>query len=142
MLQIIKIKQMKNNVICAIALSIVMLGSPLCKAQETTADTHHGKPIITIFSDAGTGFDNDGLSTMGFNLERAYLGYQYNLNDQWKAKVVYDMGKGDDNTLQRLGYLKNAEIDFHHGRWALNMGLTSTAQFNVQEKFWGYRYVY
>lgn len=130
----------KRNIIGAVALSLILMGGPMSKAQQTP--TSNGSPIITVFADAGAGFDKNGVASLGFNLERAYLGYQYKLNENWKAKVVYDMGKGDDNALQRLGYVKNAEIDYSRGRWSVSMGLTSTTQFGVQEKFWGYRYVY
>ncbi len=134
---------MKKKTIKTLALSIMMIGIMPCKAQQSSAaDTPHGTPIVTIFGDAGAGIHQGDVSSFGFNLERAYIGYQYKLNSNWKTKVVYDMGKGDDNAIQRMGYVKNAEIDYTHGRWNVNMGLTSTAQFNIQEKFWGYRYVY
>lgn len=132
---------MKHNFIKAFALASLLIASSASQAQEST-DSPKGKPIVTVFGDAGAGFNDQGLSSMGFNLERAYLGYEHKLNSSWKAKVVYDMGKGDDNSLQRLGYVKNAEVDYSRGRLSVNIGLTSTAQFNVQEKFWGHRYVY
>lgn len=134
---------MKKKTFKTLALCISMMAMMPCRAQQDAAAVKpHGAPIITIFGDGGAGIGGEEVSSLGFNLERAYLGYQYKLNDHWKAKVVYDMGKGDDNAIQRMGYVKNAEVDFSHGRWGVNMGLTSTAQFNVQEKFWGYRYVY
>lgn len=123
------------------ALVAMMAGTMSANAQQQK-DQPKGNAIVTVFGDAGVGFGDDGVNALGFNLERAYLGYQYKLNSNWKAKVVYDMGKGDDNALQRLGYVKNAEIDYSCGRWSVNIGLTSTAQFNMQEKFWGHRYVY
>lgn len=132
-------KQFKKLTIGTMMLSALMLGGATAHAQQ---EEGHGSPILTVFGDAGVGVKDGDLSSLGFNLERAYLGYQFKLNEHWKAKVVYDMGKGDDASLQRLGYVKNAEVDFAKGRWAVNMGLTSTAQFGVQEKFWGYRHVY
>lgn len=134
---------MKKTTIKILALSMLVLGSLQSKAQQSEpGQSTKGSPIITVFGDAGVGVNDQGLSALGFNLERAYLGYQYKLNDNWKAKVVYDMGKGDDKSIQRMGYVKNAEIDYANGRWSVNMGLTSTTQFNFQEKFWGHRYVY
>lgn len=134
---------MKKTTIKILALSLLVLGGIQSKAQQNKpAESHKGSPIITVFGDASVGMDGQGLSALGFNLDRAYLGYQHQLNDHWKAKVVYDMGKGDDKSIQRMGYVKNAEIDYTNGRWSVNMGLTSTAQFNLQEKFWGHRYVY
>lgn len=132
-------KEMKKMTIKTLLLSVLVAGTLHANAQQ---DSPSGAPIITIFGDAGVGFSDGKMDALGFNLERAYLGYQYKLNGNWKTKVVYDMGKGDDAALQRLGYVKNAEIDYSNGRWGLNVGLTSTAQFNVQEKFWGHRYVF
>lgn len=110
------------------------------QAQEVHSS---GKPIITIFDQIGVSFDNSGeLSKVGFNLERAYLGYQYQFNENWSTKVVYDMGKGDDASMQRMGYVKNAQVDYKNGGFKMSAGLTSTRQFKVQEDFWGHRYVY
>lgn len=134
---------MKKKTIKILALSMLMIGSiPASAQQKEPSATSSGSPIITIFGDGGVGVGSQGISSVGFNLERAYLGYQYKLNSHWQAKVVYDMGKGDDKSIERMGYIKNAEIDYAKGHWKLNMGLTSTAQFNFQEKFWSYRYVY
>lgn len=79
---------------------------------------------------------------MAFNLERAYLGAVYRLDDKWSAKVVYNMGKGGDGKLERIGYVKYAEITYQKKRVRLSAGLISTTQFGTQEKFWGYRYLY
>lgn len=128
-----------RTILKTLAVSTLLMGSVELMAQQ--APQSQGKPIITLFGDAGVGTDNGDLSKLGFNLERAYLGYEYGFNEHWKAKVVYDMGKGDDNSLQRLGYVKNAEIDYHHNNLSVKIGLTGTSQFNYQEKFWGYRYV-
>lgn len=104
------------------ALVAMMAGTMSANAQQQK-DQPKGNAIVTVFGDAGVGFGDDGVNALGFNLERAYLGYQYKLNSNWKAKVVYDMGKGDDNALHRLGYVKNAEIDYSCGRWNVNIGL-------------------
>lgn len=123
-----------------LALSALFFGGLNGIAQQ--AEPSKGKPIITIFGDAGVGFSDGDINALGFNLERAYLGYDYGWGEHWHAKVVYDMGKGDDTKLQRVGYVKNAELDYKNGNLAVKIGLTGTSQFGFQEKFWGYRYVY
>jgi hypothetical protein len=45
------------------------------------------------------------------------------------------------NDYHRIAYIKNAQISWKTGNWTLTGGLISTTQFNMQEKFWGYRYV-
>ena len=110
--------------------------------QKVLKALSKGKVIVTLFGDFGIQFQDGEKVKPGYNLDRAYLGYQYDFNEHWRVKAVYDMGKGDDESLHRVGYVKNAEIDYKTGRFGLNMGLTGTAVFDVQEKFWGYRYVY
>lgn len=139
--QLTKIKKKSSKLIYAISLSSTICLSLNAVCQDKALDK--GKPIVTIFDNFGVSNHIDEESTgLGFNLERAYLGYQYLFSDNWSTKLVYDMGKGDDNSLQRLGYVKNAEIAFKKGGFKLNAGLTSTKQFKVQEDFWGNRYIY
>lgn len=129
----------RKSKLMVLALSVLVLGSLNGRTQQS--EFPKGKPVITIFGDAGVGFSDGEMSSLGFNLDRAYLGYNYDFNNNWSAKVVYDMGKGDDTKLQRIGYVKNAELDYKRGSFSLKIGLTGTSQFNYQEKFWGYRYV-
>lgn len=129
----------KKSKLLVLALSALMLGSASSMAQQS--ESPKGKPILTLFGDGGIGVADGEVNSLGFNLERAYLGYDYRFNEHWSAKAVYDMGKGDDTKLQRLGYVKNAELDYKNGNWTVKFGLTGTSQFNYQEKFWGYRYV-
>lgn len=94
------------------------------------------KVVVTTFSNFS--IDKNGS---GFNLERVYLGYDYQFDEHWSAKAVYDAGKGSDEKLQRLGYLKNAYFNYKISGLSVKAGLTSTTAFNAQEKLWGYRYV-
>lgn len=121
-------------------MSTFLLGGLGVYAQQL--EVRKGIPIITIFGDVGVGFFGSKMNSIGFHLERAYLGYDYGFNEHFHAKVVYDMGEGEDTKLQRLGYVKNAELDYKNGKFAIKFGLTSTSQFKFQEKFWSYRYVY
>lgn len=100
-----------------------------------------GKAIITIFSDIHSGFGHVN-DDRGFNLDRAYLGYQYDLSKELQLKVVADFGQSksvDDH--QRIGFVKNAQISWKREKWTLHAGLISTTQFKFQESFWGKRYV-
>lgn len=100
-----------------------------------------GKAIITVFSDFHTGFGSAN-DDRGFDLDRAYIGYQYDLPHGLQLKAVMDFGQSDDvGDYHRIGYIKNAMVSWKHGRWTLNGGLISTTQFKLQEDFWGRRYV-
>ena len=88
-----------------------------------------------------TGFGNDN-DDRGFELDRSYLGYQYDLSKGLQIKGVMDIGQSDDvSDYHRIAYIKNAQISWKTGKLTLTGGLISTIQFNMQEKFWGYRYI-
>lgn len=108
---------------------------------ETQTNTPKGKAIITIYSDIHSGFGqvNDDR---GFNLDRAYLGYQYDLSGSLQIKAVADFGQVKEvNDYQRIGFIKNALVSWKRNKWTLNAGLISTTQFKLQEDFWGKRYI-
>lgn len=108
------------------------------QAQEKNSK---GKAIIQVFGNFHTGFGHDN-DDRGFELDRSYLGYQYNLGKGLEIKGVMDVGQSDDvNDYHRIAYIKNAQISWKTGKLTLNGGLISTTQFNMQEKFWGYRYI-
>ena len=112
------------------------------QAQDTKVkEEPKGKPIIQVLANLHTGFgaENDDR---GFELERSYLGYEYNLGKGLSVKGVSDIGKSSKvDDYHRIFYVKNALIQWKKGKLTLAGGLISTTQFNFQEKFWGYRYV-
>ena len=110
-------------------------------AQDAKAEEPKGKAIIQVFSNFHSGFGASN-NDRGFELERSYLGYEYRLADGLSVKGVMDIGKsGDVSDYHRIAYVKNAMVSWKKGRLTLNGGLIPTTQFNVQEKFWGYRYI-
>ncbi len=111
------------------------------QAQNVKAEEPKGKAIINVFSNFHSGFgaDNDDR---GFTMERSYFGYQYDMGNGLSFKAVMDVGKSSDvGDLQRVAYIKNAQVSWKHNRLTLNGGLISTTSFKVQEDFWGYRYM-
>ena len=129
--------QMNKGVMLACLLACVSIGT---KAQDKSVEPK-GKAIIQVFGNFNTGFgaQND---VRGFELERSYLGYEYNLGNGLTIKSVMDMGKSSDvSDNQRIAYVKNAMITWKKEKFTLNGGLIPTTQFNFQEKLWGYRYI-
>lgn len=123
-----------------LTLSILALMCANALAQETKEEPK-GKAIVRIFANAHTGFgvDNDDR---GFELDRSYLGYEYNFGKGLQVKAVLDVGQSkavDD--YHHIAYIKNAQVTWKTGGLTLNGGMISTTQFGVQEKFWGYRYI-
>lgn len=135
---------MKRNTIPALVLlGIALFGSLLVMGQSDSTKTFkpNGKAILTIFGNLHSQFTQ--TKNTGFELERAYLGYEANLSQHLSAKVVVDMGKSTDvNDLQRLVYLKNAYLTWNKNNFKLSAGMVGMQQFSVQEKAWGHRYLY
>ena len=130
---------MEKKIIAA-GMMACMLGAG-ANAQTENANAPKGEAIVQVFTNFHTGFGDDNHKR-GFDLDRSYLGYQYNLGNGLTLKGVMDVGKSNDvNDYQRIAYIKNAMLTWKTGKWTLNGGLISTNQFNMQEKFWGYRYV-
>lgn len=100
----------------------------------------------------------------GFDLTRCYFGYKHDFSDKISGNVNLDVGRSNEvtgvtsvyDTLTRKvattlatdtrykAFLKTAALKFQDilPRTTLEAGMVGTNQFSVQEKFWGYRYVY
>ena len=110
-------------------------------AQEKKVEEPKGKAIVQVFGNFNTGFGTDN-DYRGFELERSYLGYEYNLGNGLSIKSVMDIGKSSDvSDNQRLAYVKNAMITWKKDNFTFNGGLIPTTQLAFQDKFWGYRYI-
>lgn len=131
-------KTMKTKLILAGVLACIGIGT---QAQDTKTEEPKGKAIVQVFGNFHTGFGTDN-DDRGFELERSYLGYEYNFGKGLSVKGVMDIGKSSNvNDYQRIAYIKNAQVQWKSGNLTLSGGLISTTQFNFQEKFWGYRYI-
>lgn len=110
-------------------------------AMAQTEVTPKGKAIINVFGNFHTGFGEDN-DDRGFAMDRSYFGYQYTLEKGLSIKAVMDVGQsGNVGDLQRIAYIKNAQVSWKQNRLTLHGGLISTTSFKVQEDFWGYRYM-
>ena len=129
---------MKTKVMLAGLIACIGISA---NAQEIKTEEPKGKAIVQVFGNFHTGFgaDNDNR---GFELERSYIGYEYNLGKGLSIKGVMDVGRSNQvDDYHRIAYIKNAMISWKTGNLTLNGGLIPTTQFNFQEKFWGYRYI-
>lgn len=116
----------------------------LMAAQHTVAQNSEkgqGKVILTTFANMYSGFGEQN-DERGFELERAYIGYQYSFNNGLSMQAVADFGRSKEvQDMQRIGFIKNAWVRWQKNGWDLYGGLISTTQFKTQEDFWGKRYV-
>ena len=133
-----KTKEMKRINIIAALLLAPCLG---ISAQEK-GEKARGRAIVQIYTNFHSGFGavNDDR---GFALSRSYIGYEYMLSRGLTLKGVLDVGQSSDvNDYQRIAYIKNAFVGWKWRWLTINGGLIPTTQFNYQENFWGFRYVY
>ena len=79
-------------------------------SAQGTNESPKGKAIIQVFGNFHSGFGHDN-DDRGFELDRSYLGYQYDLGKGLQIKGVMDVGQSDDvNDYHRIAYIKNAQI--------------------------------
>ena len=126
-----------RKIFCIVATLLCACGA----MAQSQGEEPKGKAIINVFGNFHTGFgaENDDR---GFSMDRSYFGYQYNMGNGLSFKAVMDVGKSSDvGDLQRIAYIKNAQVGWKRNRLTLNGGLISTTSFKVQEEFWGYRYM-
>jgi hypothetical protein len=88
---------------------------------------------------------SEGNERSAFELERAYIGYQVNLSDDFSMKIVLDIGSPDDvsefSKIRRYAYFKNAALTYQKSFLRIDFGLIDMIHFKLQEDFWGHRYI-
>ena len=121
-------------------LPFLLLLIPFCSTSS-----QKGEPILKVYSDFYKGLMKDDQST-ALEIKRVYLGYKGNINEYFSAEAKLDIGSPEDlseySRIRRYAYFKTAELKYTRDRLTLHMGLFSMLQYKVQEKAWGYRYVY
>ncbi len=104
-----------------------------------------GKVYGTIYSNAHTSITSDNKEK-AFEVTRAYFGYEASVSDNLSANIKIDIGSPDDvqnyAAKKRFAYFKNAYVQYKLNNLKIQFGIADCFQFNMQEKFWGYRYIY
>jgi hypothetical protein len=109
------------------------------QSVETT-----GRPIAEIFTDFHYNF-NDTTKHTGFDLKRAFLGYQFLPKGNFSAKLLINVGSPDDlangSYSRRYAFFREASIAWSNNNLTITMGMTGTRIMEFQQKFWGKRYI-
>lgn len=120
---------------------LLVTGTCITAMAQEKKEEPKGEAIIQVIGNFHTGFGKNN-DDRGFELERSYLGYQYNLGNGLQIKAIMDVGQSDDvNDYHHIAYIKNAMISWKTGSLTLSGGMIPTTLFSMQQKFWGYRYV-
>mgnify|MGYP006283834435 CR=1 FL=1 len=110
------------------------------------AQSEKGKIYMKLFSNFHTSYSNGKNTESAFEVQRAYLGYRYQMDEHFSANIKLDIGSPEQQSsydlLKRYAYFKNAALKYERDALSIEFGLIDMYQFNVQEKYWGYRYIY
>jgi hypothetical protein len=105
----------------------------------------HGNPILKVFSNFNTSI-SEGIDDGGFEIRRAYLGYEYFLSPEFEIAIKLDIGSPNDaseySLLRRFAYFKNAYVRYNWNNLSTQFGIVDVYQFKLQEKYWAHRYIW
>lgn len=119
-------------------ISILISGNLI--AQE---EAPSGKAIGIIYADYRQQLNGDG-SFKGFEVTRAYLGYDYKIDSHLSARVILDIGdpmSNEDVSTKRYYYLRNAYISYKYGKLDLTMGISDGLGHTESKDIWNKRYL-
>lgn len=121
-------------------IGLIVCWSMIAKAQEPASFQPSGKTIMRIFTNFNTEFSG-GSTQSAFELERAYLGYQYQFTKNLSSRVLFDITVPKDANSEFTLHVKNAFVNYQQNQLKVSFGMIPTLQVGMQEDFWGYRYL-
>jgi hypothetical protein len=129
----------KNRILLLLLFSLLIWTAGAAQDQTGT-----GKPVTEIYTDFHYSPD-DTLSATGFAINRAHLGYNYNAGNNLTALVMVNIGIPEElaegSTSRRYAYFKEVSIAYTTEKLKVNFGMVSTRIFNIQQGYWGKRYL-
>lgn len=127
---------MKKQITLALLFAVLALTLP---AQNEFKPS--GSGIGTVFFNYKYDLARDIDKRSSFNLERAYLGYKYDFAKNISGKVIFDVSY-DPALKSFTAFAKNAFLDWKISPMVkLSVGLIPFKHFELQDNFWGYRYI-
>lgn len=124
--------------------SLVLIFTIKCfyvSAQSGDEFTPYGKPLVLVFTNINSSFNKEGNSK-AFEITRAYLGYEYFFSKTLSSRINIDVADPGVGKLQMTAFIKNAYLLYKKNNFSARFGMISVDQYSIQEKQWGYRYIY
>ena len=131
----------KKSTLLLVLELIFILADFNVNAQTDKEFIPYGKPLVLVFSDVNSSFNKNGNSK-AFEITRAYLGYEYFFSKNISSRVNIDIGDPGAGKLQMTAFIKNAYVQYKKNGFSARFGMFGVDQYNIQEKQWGYRYIY
>jgi hypothetical protein len=123
-------------------LSALLLTIPSFSQTSEEEFKPEGEVQFKVFWNYHTDFSKNATKKSAFELKRSYFGYKYDFSKNISAKVTFDVGSNTGGS-EYTAFLKIAQLDWKVAEGVkLSMGLIGLKQFNDQEDFWGYRYIF
>jgi len=118
------------------------MASAFTFAQSKESFKPNGKPLFKVFWNYHADLTSNATQKSAFELKRSYFGYKYNFSKDITTKITFDVGSNAGGSAYTT-FLKAAQLDWKVANGVkLSMGLIGLKQFNDQEHFWGYRYLF
>ena len=100
-----------------------------------------GKIIARSSMDFSTGLNSNSNDETGFDITRAFLGYNYKINPTLDAQVIIDAASGKNADGKSEVHLRNAYLRWRDLDFDIKVGEIGLLQFSLQETYWAHRYV-
>jgi hypothetical protein len=137
-----------KNIILLLVLCFSIVTKTSFAQEEGKKFEPSGNAIITIFTNYHYDFTNGVEKKSQFELQRAYFGYAYNFSEQFSTRLVLDVGYNetvdskDKSSSSYAVFLKFASLEWKmNDNFKVEGGMIPTHIFDLQEKFYGYRYI-
>ena len=116
-------------------------------ANAQTADEYgNSNAFGLVYTNFHHELSKNEESGTAFEIRRAYMGVKRDISKHFKAEIKLDIGSPGDvsnySLLRRFAYFKTAAIFYQNSGISFGFGLLDMEQFKLQERFWGYRYIY
>ena len=121
--------------------TILLISSALLVLFNASAQS--GTPSMKIFSNFNYDFsaEENENAFKEFELKRAYLGYSYNIDDNFSTKITFDVGSNSSGSAY-TAFLKIASLKWKATEsLSVNFGMLGANNFKFMEKTWGRRYI-
>jgi len=125
-----------NVLLLLLLIPLLIIAQEKKEEKKESKGKLYGK-VFANFHKSITDADHNSA----FELKRAYFGYKYDFSEGWGANIKLDVATGSSEPYQFM-YVKNAYVKYKAEKFNVRFGLADSYTFKVQEKFWGYRYIY
>jgi hypothetical protein len=122
---------------------MMVLSVFIVNAQEKQEEFKpNGKAFGKVFFNYHLDITEGAEKVNSFEIQRSYLGYKYHFSKDISAKITLDAGPVGVGSAYTV-FVKIAQLDWQVAKPVkLSVGLIGLKQFDTQEKFWGYRYIF